>query len=623
MGKYSRLSPSADVPKGPDKSFKTLVKNAVWAYQVMFRLSKIDTLILFFSSITSAVVPILSSYIAARFIDEIIGLVSSGVSSINELQIDSPLVITLLLVVTTAFLVRLSQRINDYMGEKFEYYHFDLFNVELLTRISNLDVVQFEDPEISNDIQKARDHGYKIYQFASNSVDVFIKLIRTIIAGTIAFSVSPLLFLLIVLLSIPNNAIYAKFIKAIWHYYNNWIEQFRTYWTSVEFLTEETAMPEQKVTNSHHFISQFSTHLRAKLSGEELQMRKTRFAESIPASLINMLIYIITPLFLVSRVLAGIMTIGQFTFFQGQLFDFSYTLDKMLGRILELADSTAYLTYVRKIFEIKPAIISGEETISKDHAPTIEFRNVSFKYPRAKQFALKNISLTIDPSEEIAFVGENGAGKTTLIKLLLRFYDPTEGDIFINGKSIQSYEVEDYHDIFGTLFQDYNRYGFLSVKKNITIGDFQRTATKDKIHHAAIEADAADFIEKLDLKYDTKLAKQYTNGTNLSTGQWQKLALARMFYRDRPVLILDEPTASIDAEAEFRIFQRIYNFTENKTIIIISHRFSTVRNAKRIYVLHHGQLVEQGSHDELISQKGRYAKAFSLQAKGYQYHGEA
>jgi ATP-binding cassette, subfamily B, bacterial len=584
----------------------------------MFRLSKRDTLLQLFSSVVSAVIPIAISYLAARLIDEIVKLVTSDISSIYELKLTSPLIVIILLTVAATFVNRVVRNLREYVGERFDYLHFDLFNVEVLSRISTLDIVQFEDAEVSNDIRKARDNSYKIYYFASSSVDVLVSIITAVISGVIVFSVSPIIFLLIIILSLPNNIIYARYISKIWNFYNSEIERNRTFWWSLDFLSEDIKMPEHKITDSNDYLSKIIMRLRNDLSTIGINIRKKRFIESILASLLNSVTYIVTPLFLVSRMLAGAMSIGQFTFYQGSIFSFSDTLEKMLGQILGLADAAAYLTYVRRLFEMEPAIKSGTKKISNTEAPLIEFRDVSFKYSKSNTYALRHVNLTIKQGEEIAIVGENGAGKTTLIKLLLRFYEPTEGTILINGDPIESLDTNSYRNLFGALFQEYNRYEPYTVKDNIMIGDHRAPLSISKLRSAAKQADAQTFIEKLDYKYEEKLAKQFTHGTNLSTGQWQKIALARMFYRDRPILILDEPTASIDAEAEYRIFQRIYNFTEIKTIIIISHRFSTVRNAKRIYVLNKGELVEQGSHEELMHRNGRYTRAFKLQAKGYQ-----
>lgn len=617
MTKGTSPAVATDLKKGSDKSFRTLWKNAVWAYKIMFSLSKRDTSLLFFTAIIVSLMPIAQAYLGARLIDEIISISKSGLTSIYDLDLTSPIIVVLLLSVLSTILSRFFRRLNQYIGERFDYLYFEMFNMDLLTRISKLDIIQFEDPKVSNDIKKAQENFYKIYVFTLNSVDFFIQLVTTVTSGIISITISPIIAGLIVLLSIPNNIIYAKYIKRIWAFYNQNTEKRRKFWWISGSLTSEREMPEHKITNSHQYISVLSTKLKKELAIAGIQIRKSRFLGSITSTLISSLTYIVAPLYLVSLILKGQITVGQFTFYEGRFLDFSGTLDQMIGKILELTDAASYLTYVRSIYDVEPAIKSGHIKIAEIKPPKIEFRNVSFKYPRSDKHALKSINITIDPSEEIAIVGENGAGKTTFIKLLLRFYEPTSGQILIDGTPIEELHLDTYHNLFGALFQEYNTYDALTVKDNITIGDYKSHANMKNIRNAARQADAQQYIEKLDFKYNTKLAKQFTGGTNLSTGQWQKLALARMFYRDRPVLLLDEPTASIDAVAEYNIFKRIYNFTQNKTVIIISHRFSTVRNAKRIYVLHQGELVEQGSHEELMKKKGRYAKAFNLQAKGY------
>lgn len=259
----------------------------------------------------------------------------------------------------------------------------------------------------------------------------------------------------------------------------------------------------------------------------------------------------------------------------------------------------------------------GKEKLRPKTAPVIEFKNVWFKYPSTKNFVLKKINFKIDTNEEIALVGTNGAGKTTLIKLLLRFYDPTKGKILINGKDIKEYDLNSYYKLIGVLLQEYSFYNELDVKSNICIGKPNKAGNTKKIIKAAKNAKAHEFIMELDNKYKQILAKQFTGGTKISKGQKQKIALGRMFYRNAPILILDEPTSSIDAMAEQKIFDKIYDFTDDKTVIIISHRFSTVRKAQRIYVLENGEITEEGSHSELLKLDGAYAESFKTQAKGY------
>jgi len=248
--------------------------------------------------------------------------------------------------------------------------------------------------------------------------------------------------------------------------------------------------------------------------------------------------------------------------------------------------------------------------------PVIEFKNVSFRYPNTKRYILKNFNLTIQTGDKIAFVGENGAGKTTLIKLLLRFYDVTDGEIIINGVNIKHINLEKWYTLIGALFQDFIKYQF-TFKENIYFGNKKEINNLDLLKEAIKKSGANEYVKDLPLQYDQTVGKMFKNGIDLSGGQWQKLALARAFFKNAPMLILDEPTSAIDAKAEYEIFQHVQELQKDKTVIIISHRFSTVRNADKIFVLDEGKIIEEGNHETLMKKKGLYAELFNIQAQGY------
>lgn len=245
-----------------------------------------------------------------------------------------------------------------------------------------------------------------------------------------------------------------------------------------------------------------------------------------------------------------------------------------------------------------------------------EFRNVSFHYPSAERLILQNLSLTIQAGSSVALVGENGAGKTTLVKLLARFYDPTEGVILLDGHDLRDYDVTALREQIGVIFQDFVRY-HLTAKENIGLGRVAASDDLERIQQAAAKAGATALIDRLPQQYETFLGKTFEEGVDLSGGEWQKLALARAFMRDAPILILDEPTAALDALAEYEIYKRFAELTADKTTIFISHRFSTVRMAQQILVLEHGQLIEEGTHSELMARDGQYTKMFTTQAERY------
>lgn len=310
----------------------------------------------------------------------------------------------------------------------------------------------------------------------------------------------------------------------------------------------------------------------------------------------------------------GKITVGSLTFNLSLMNSLSESSYRLFNEILAIQDDVLYLKDFFILFDLEEETFSGtklEDFTFKE----IKFENVSFRYPGSKKYVLKNINLSIKKGEKIAFVGENGAGKTTLIKLLLRFYKPESGMISLDDKDINTIDRYDWYKLFGVLFQDYVKFEF-TARENIEFGN--PDLNDEKLFKSSVDkADATELINSLRDKENTLLSKMFDNGVNLSGGQWQRIALARMYYRNSEILILDEPTASIDAESEARIFDIVQSLSKDKTVFIISHRFSTVRRADRILVLHEGKILEEGSHQKLLSENGKYARMFNLQASGY------
>ncbi len=301
-------------------------------------------------------------------------------------------------------------------------------------------------------------------------------------------------------------------------------------------------------------------------------------------------------------------------------------LQAVMGRIT-LGGLTLYTQTVSTLFEFleyEPVITSPEKPRPVERSPegkglVIEFRNVSFTYPGKDpetEATLKNVSFTIQAGEAIALVGRNGAGKTTIVKLLTRLYDPDEGEILIGGRNIKEYDLKALREEIGVIFQDYVSY-YLNARENIGVGRVNDIENLDLVNSAAQKSGANEVVEGLPDGYETMLGRWWKDGTQLSGGQWQKVALARAFIRDARILILDEPTSSLDARAEYEVFAKFRELTKGKTAIFISHRFSTVRLADRIFVLENGAILEDGSHEELIKVDGRYAELFNLQAEAY------
>jgi ATP-binding cassette subfamily B protein len=294
-------------------------------------------------------------------------------------------------------------------------------------------------------------------------------------------------------------------------------------------------------------------------------------------------------------------------------------MEGVLSRLTAVSQGAIYLKDFFQFFEIQPKIkLSAQaRAFPNPMRQGFTFENVGFKYANSERWANRYLHFTLHPGEKLALVGENGAGKTTLVKLLARLYDPTEGRILLDGYDLKEYNLTDLRMQVGVIFQDYLRYQ-MTVSQNIATGNIREQGNKDLIVSSAKQSLADILVEKLPGKYEQPLGKRFNQGIELSGGEWQKIALARAYMKDAQLLILDEPTAALDARAEYEVFQRFAELTKGKTAVLISHRFSTVRMANRILVLDKGELLESGSHEELLVKNGRYAELFQLHAMWYQ-----
>jgi ATP-binding cassette subfamily B protein len=321
---------------------------------------------------------------------------------------------------------------------------------------------------------------------------------------------------------------------------------------------------------------------------------------------------------MILKTVAGAISIGSLTFLAGSFKQLRSLLESILSRFTTVSQSAIYLRDFFDFFEIKPKIVIAQKPIPFPNPirQGITFEDVGFKYHNSDKWANRHLSFTLHAGEKLALVGENGAGKTTLVKLMARLYDPVEGRILLDGIDLREYDIMDLRKNTGIIFQDYLRYQ-MSFAQNIAAGNIDEQENRPLIQQSAEKSLANLLAEKLPDKYDQALGRRFNNGIELSGGEWQKIALARAYMKEAQLLILDEPTSALDARAEYTVFQRFAELTKGKTAVLISHRFSTVRMANRILVLDKGELIEMGSHEELINKNGHYAELFALQAKGY------
>jgi ATP-binding cassette subfamily B protein len=318
------------------------------------------------------------------------------------------------------------------------------------------------------------------------------------------------------------------------------------------------------------------------------------------------------------RTVAGQLGLGTFYFLTNAILQASSNIQQVFSTLSGIADQALFLTDLLAFFEMRPTIQSkpGALPAPRPIKRGFEFCDVSFQYPGTHRKVLQGLNFHLHPGERVALIGENGEGKTTIVKLITRLYDPSEGRILLDGVDLREYDLEDLYRETGVIFQDFMRYE-MTARENIGVGRIEKLQDADLIQDAARKSLADGVIAKLHLGYDQMLGRRFETGVDLSGGEWQKIALARAYLRDAQLLILDEPTAALDARSEYEVFQRFAELTAGKMALFISHRFSTVRMADRIVVLEKGRIAEEGNHQQLLALDGRYAAMFELQAASY------
>lgn len=522
------------------------------------------------------------------------------------------LISNLILMVINSYLetqsVLLDTRMDNYL------------DLQIQKKLTQLDPATFENSEFQNLLSQLEGVkgtiGVNVMRITA-LIDSVFKLITASIVVSITF---PLFTPLMLIAVIPSFFALDQYRIKVWKYF---VEERSLLVRVSQYIKN---LLSQDGTSKEVAIYKTGDVLYNKVKDhQKLYIQKfTRASEAglpsvVGTRLIEFIAFLFTQFLNLRAVLSGSLGIGQFALY------FQQTQNIMLGAhgMLDHYSSINMRNkYIEKYFEFmaKERIIHSPVDalpLPVDPIPPIiEFRNISFRYPNTKRYILRNFDLTIRTGEKIAFVGENGAGKTTLIKLLLRFYDVTDGEILVNGVNIKHLNLEKWYTLIGVLFQDFIKYQF-TFKENIYFGNKKETNNLELLKEVIKKSGADEFVKDLPSRFDQTVGKMFKDGIDLSGGQWQKLALARAFFKNAPILILDEPTSAIDAKAEYEIFQHVQELQNDKTVIIISHRFSTVRNADRILVLDEGRIIEEGNHETLMKKKGLYAELFNIQAQGY------
>ncbi|MBY4638849.1 ABC transporter ATP-binding protein/permease [Gluconacetobacter entanii] len=562
-----------------------------------------------------AIQPPLALYVAKLIVDGVIHLGGHARDRAGADHLELWLAVEFGLIILSDLTSRAVALVDGLLNERY----INAVSIALMEHAATLDLAQFESSELQDLLERAR-------RQASGRNNLLVQLFNigqtaltalTLVIGVVAFA--PWMVLILIVGLLPAAAGEARFNAEAYRLMRAKTAERR----EMEYLRSIGASAEHAKEIKLFGLGGFLVGRFRAAAGTVLEQNRRlavrRFGWSSLFAAIGSVTYYGVYVVIVHDTVRGQFSVGDLTFLSGSFLRLHGLLSSLLLGITQTAGQAQYLDDFFAFLDLRPVIMSPVATrpFPSPIRHEIRFHDVGFRYPGTDRWALRHLDLRIAAGETVALVGENGAGKTTIVKLLTRLYDPDEGEITVDGVSLRDMDLDDLRAHIGVIFQDFVRYS-LTAAENIAVGRIGALSDSARITAAAREGLADGVVEKLPLGYDQPLGKRVAKGRDLSGGEWQKVAISRAYMRDADLLILDEPTSALDARAEADVFERMRALRHGKAALVISHRFSTVRTADRIVVLEHGQVLESGTHDELLAHGGRYAELFALQAAGYQ-----
>lgn len=517
-----------------------------------------------------------------------------------------------------AVLIAVISRVVDYLDALLADKYSQHVSVQVMEHAAALDLIAYEDPVFYDRLERARVQATDRLAMIQAMGRLVQQVVTSISLSLYIISYSPWLLLLLIAGLVPAflGESHFAFLEYAKNFRQTPIKRQLDYLRVLGGSKE--AAKELKLFGLKEFLTRRFAGLWAGIYKEDVALLRRKLIAGVFLSALGTLGYYSAYVFIIWRTLAGVISIGAMTALTGAILQVSGNIQQLFSTMSGIADQALFLTDLLAFFQMEPTIRSKPNALPAPRPMErgFEFRNVSFRYPGTSRMVLRNLDFRLSPGERVALVGENGEGKTTIVKLITRLYDPTEGQILLDGVDLREYDLEDLHREIGVIFQDFMRYE-MTAGENIAIGRIDELENAESLRIAARKSLADEVVDRLPGRYEQMLGRRFEMGVDLSGGEWQKVALARAYLRDAQILILDEPTAGLDARSELSVFRRFAELTAGKTALFISHRFSTVRMADRIVVLHDGRITEQGSHEELANQGGRYAEMFEMQAASY------
>lgn len=568
-----------------------------------------------FMTLFNGIMPVIGSLISKEILNNLAKAYGNELTSFHILAV--LLIIQFIYLLLKDAITRIFSTVRQISGELVA----DHIKIKLMIKSKEVDLSSYDSPEYYTKLENATREAARRPIESLNATFSIISTIISIVSYIIVIlAIGILPALVIIAVAIPSALINFYFRRKNFNYMSRRSKERRQMVYYSELITNKDMVKELRTLNlTDTFIAKYKKVFDGYFKGlRKLMLRECGW--NLAASLLSAGVNCILFVMIAHGVYNGMYEVGNYALYTGALTAIASGISTLITTTASIYESTLFINNMIAFMKEEPKIVptlDPPRKVEKGVGHTITFEHVSFRYPGTTRDVLKDINLTICPNDSVVLVGLNGAGKTTLIKLLMRLYDPTEGVIMLDGHDIREYDVTALYDIFGVVFQDYGKYA-VTVRENIAFGEVMRQIDDAEIRRAAVHSNAEPFIEQLPQKYDTALMRYFEeNGTELSIGQWQKIAIARAFYADSDILILDEPTASLDAIAEQEIFAQFETLRAGKSSIFVSHRLSSATTANKIVVLNNGTIEEIGSHAELMNAHGEYYKLFSTQAKRY------
>lgn len=590
-------------------------RNVPRAFALVWQAHRPGTIVMALITLIGGLLPISQAWVAKLIVDSVVNSINAGVDATAGLLAIWPyLAAEFGLLALGSALSQARALIEHMLNARLG----NTINTAIIRKALALDLHFFEDAQFYDKLQNARrESNWRALQIINTSFNLAqnVLTLLSFAVGLLAFS--PLIALILFGATIPAFVAQTKYSRLNFRLLSWRAPESRRMHYLEHLLTVDSSAKEIKLFGLGEPLLGRYQEFFWKFYREDTALARRRSLISLLWGLVASASYYGAYAWIILRTIAGAITIGDMTFYLTLFRQSQGTFQGLFYNIGQLYESGLFLENLFGFLELTPQMgSSAGRPVPRPIRQGIEFRDVSFRYPDREGWALHQINLTIRPGEKIALVGANGAGKTTLIKLLTRLYDPTEGAILLDGVDLREYNLEELRESIGVIFQDFVRYQ-VSARENVGFGQIKDLANEPRIVAAAERGGADEVIERLPQGYDTLLGRWFEKGAELSGGQWQKIALGRAFMRDSEVLVLDEPTAALDAEREYEIFQRFRELTAGRIAFLISHRFSTVRMADRIVVIEGGQVTELGTHHDLLELDGTYARLFNMQAEGY------